>query len=106
MPTKSLQLSVSLYVVCKEAKADLTFLVDGSWSIGDDNFMKITRFLYSTVGSLDLIGPDGTQVSHVATPRSCSFHVSEFSLDHLGLCNVAVSLLEVQIVAFMMTNGR
>ncbi|MEQ2207455.1 hypothetical protein XENOCAPTIV_012721, partial [Xenoophorus captivus] len=48
--------------VCKEAKADLAFLVDGSWSIGDDNFMKITRFLYSTMGSLDLIGPDGTQV--------------------------------------------
>uniref|UniRef100_A0A672GQ45 Collagen, type XIV, alpha 1a n=1 Tax=Salarias fasciatus TaxID=181472 RepID=A0A672GQ45_SALFA len=49
--------------VCKEAKADLVFLVDGSWSIGDDNFMKITRFLYSTMGSLDLIGPDGTQVA-------------------------------------------
>ncbi|KAG7475312.1 collagen alpha-1(XIV) chain isoform X1 [Solea senegalensis] len=51
--------------VCKEAKADLAFLVDGSWSIGDDNFMKITRFLYSTMGSLDLIGPDGTQVAVV-----------------------------------------
>lgn len=62
MLSKSIHLSVRL--VCKEAKADLTFLVDGSWSIGDDNFMKITRFLYSTVGSLDLIGPDGTQVSH------------------------------------------
>uniref|UniRef100_A0A3B3X1D4 Collagen, type XIV, alpha 1a n=1 Tax=Poecilia mexicana TaxID=48701 RepID=A0A3B3X1D4_9TELE len=49
--------------VCMEAKADLAFLVDGSWSIGDDNFMKITRFLYSTMGSLDLIGPDGTQVA-------------------------------------------
>uniref|UniRef100_A0AAQ4S0R7 Collagen, type XIV, alpha 1a n=2 Tax=Gasterosteus aculeatus aculeatus TaxID=481459 RepID=A0AAQ4S0R7_GASAC len=49
--------------VCREAKADLAFLVDGSWSIGDDNFMKITRFLYSTMGSLDLIGPDGTQVA-------------------------------------------
>ncbi|XP_061572452.1 collagen alpha-1(XIV) chain [Cololabis saira] len=49
--------------VCKEAKADLVFLIDGSWSIGDDNFMKITRFLYSTMGSLDLIGPDGTQVA-------------------------------------------
>uniref|UniRef100_A0A3Q2VI40 Collagen, type XIV, alpha 1a n=1 Tax=Haplochromis burtoni TaxID=8153 RepID=A0A3Q2VI40_HAPBU len=47
------------------AKADLAFLVDGSWSIGDDNFMKITRFLYSTMGSLDLIGQDGTQVSHM-----------------------------------------
>lgn len=48
--------------VCKEAKAELVFLVDGSWSIGDDNFLKITRFLASTVGSLDLIGADGTQV--------------------------------------------
>lgn len=54
---------LSFCVVCKEAKADLAFLVDGSWSIGDDNFMKITRFLYSTMGSLDLIGSDGTQVS-------------------------------------------
>lgn len=69
-------LYVHLFVcpVCKEAKADLAFLVDGSWSIGDDNFMKITRFLYSTMGSLDLIGPDGTQVSHVTyAPRSLYF---------------------------------
>ncbi|XP_037128809.1 collagen alpha-1(XIV) chain [Syngnathus acus] len=49
--------------VCKEAKADLAFLVDGSWSIGDDNFMKITNFLYNAIGSLDQIGPDGTQVA-------------------------------------------
>ncbi|RXM33453.1 Collagen alpha-1(XIV) chain [Acipenser ruthenus] len=47
--------------VCKAAKADLVFLVDGSWSIGDDNFLKILRFLYSTSGALDKIGPDGTQ---------------------------------------------
>ncbi|KAJ8273127.1 hypothetical protein GJAV_G00097750 [Gymnothorax javanicus] len=49
--------------VCKAAKADLVFLVDGSWSIGDDNFHKIIRFLYSTTGALDQIGPDGTQVA-------------------------------------------
>uniref|UniRef100_A0A8D0D6G1 Collagen type XIV alpha 1 chain n=1 Tax=Sander lucioperca TaxID=283035 RepID=A0A8D0D6G1_SANLU len=49
--------------VCKAAKADLVFLVDGSWSIGDDNFLKIIRFLYSTSGALDRIGPDGTQVA-------------------------------------------
>jgi len=48
--------------VCKAAKADLAFLVDGSWSIGDDNFQKIIRFLYSTTGALDVIGPEGTQV--------------------------------------------
>lgn len=51
--------------VCKAAKADLVFLVDGSWSIGDDNFLKIIRFLYSTSGALDQIGPDGTQVAIV-----------------------------------------
>ncbi|XP_075271744.1 collagen alpha-1(XIV) chain isoform X5 [Opisthocomus hoazin] len=49
--------------VCKAAKADLAFLVDGSWSIGDENFNKIISFLYSTVGALDKIGPDGTQVA-------------------------------------------
>uniref|UniRef100_A0A673H8C5 Collagen alpha-1(XIV) chain-like n=1 Tax=Sinocyclocheilus rhinocerous TaxID=307959 RepID=A0A673H8C5_9TELE len=49
--------------VCRATKADLVFLVDGSWSIGDDNFQKIIRFLYSTAGALDRIGPDGTQVA-------------------------------------------
>ncbi|XP_039977374.1 collagen alpha-1(XIV) chain-like isoform X2 [Xiphias gladius] len=49
--------------VCKAARADLVFLVDGSWSIGDENFLKIIRFLYSTTGALDRIGPDGTQVA-------------------------------------------
>ncbi|XP_053322194.1 collagen alpha-1(XIV) chain [Spea bombifrons] len=48
--------------VCKSARADMVFLVDGSWSIGDDNFHKVIRFLYSTAGALDEIGPDGTQV--------------------------------------------
>ncbi|XP_069477662.1 collagen alpha-1(XIV) chain isoform X4 [Ambystoma mexicanum] len=48
--------------VCKAAKADLVFLVDGSWSIGDDNFNKVIQFLYSTTGALDQIGVDGTQV--------------------------------------------
>ncbi|ELW72743.1 Collagen alpha-1(XIV) chain [Tupaia chinensis] len=51
--------------VCKAAKADLVFMVDGSWSIGDDNFNKIINFLYSTVGALDKIGADGTQVAMV-----------------------------------------
>lgn len=55
-------LTFTLCSVCKAARADLVFLVDGSWSIGDDNFVKIIRFLYSTAGALDQIGPDGTQV--------------------------------------------
>lgn len=54
--------------VCRTARADLVFLVDGSWSIGDDNFLKIIRFLSSAAGSLDQIGPDGTQVP--ARPRA------------------------------------
>lgn len=54
--------SLSPRPVCKAARADLVFLVDGSWSIGDDNFLKIIRFLYSTAGALDQIGPEGTQV--------------------------------------------
>ncbi|TRY56573.1 hypothetical protein DNTS_008402, partial [Danionella cerebrum] len=49
--------------VCKAAKADLVFLVDGSWSIGDENFQKIIQFLHSTTGALDRIGPLGTQVA-------------------------------------------
>ncbi|XP_030074425.1 collagen alpha-1(XIV) chain isoform X1 [Microcaecilia unicolor] len=51
--------------VCKAARADLVYLVDGSWSIGDENFNKIIRFLYSTTGALDQIGTDGTQVALV-----------------------------------------
>ncbi|XP_038600848.1 collagen alpha-1(XIV) chain isoform X2 [Tachyglossus aculeatus] len=51
--------------VCKAAKADLVFMVDGSWSIGDDNFNKIITFLYNTVGALDKIGVDGMQVGMV-----------------------------------------
>ncbi|ELR46933.1 Collagen alpha-1(XIV) chain, partial [Bos mutus] len=51
--------------VCRAAKADLVFMVDGSWSIGDENFNKIINFLYSTVGALDKIGADGTQVAMV-----------------------------------------
>lgn len=67
--------------VCKEAKAELVFLVDGSWSIGDDNFLKITRFLASTVGSLDLIGTDGTQV---AIAQFSDDARTEFQLDSHG----------------------
>ncbi|XP_019724357.1 collagen alpha-1(XIV) chain-like isoform X1 [Hippocampus comes] len=64
--------------VCKAAKADLAFLVDGSWSIGDDNFLKIIGFLSSTAGALDQIGPDGTQV---AIAQFSDDTRTEFALD-------------------------
>uniref|UniRef100_A0A8C2CL42 Collagen alpha-1(XII) chain n=1 Tax=Cyprinus carpio TaxID=7962 RepID=A0A8C2CL42_CYPCA len=51
--------------VCKGAKADVTFLIDGSWSIGDDSFSKVVKFIFSVVGAFDIIGPSGMQVSFV-----------------------------------------
>ncbi|RXM27373.1 Collagen alpha-1(XII) chain [Acipenser ruthenus] len=50
---------------CKGAKADLVFLIDGSWSIGDDNFNKVLQFVFNTIGAFDEISPDGMQVSLV-----------------------------------------
>lgn len=52
------------------------FLIDGSWSIGDDNFQKIIRFLYSTTGALDQIGAGGTQV--LWTPNVSLNHLLAF----------------------------
>ncbi|KAL4624073.1 collagen alpha-1(XII) chain-like isoform X2 [Arapaima gigas] len=51
--------------VCKGAKADLVFLIDGSWSIGEDNFNKVIQFVFSTIGAFDVISPQGMQVSFV-----------------------------------------
>uniref|UniRef100_A0A8C1AXJ0 Collagen alpha-1(XII) chain n=1 Tax=Cyprinus carpio carpio TaxID=630221 RepID=A0A8C1AXJ0_CYPCA len=53
------------WAVCKGAKADVTFLIDGSWSIGDDSFSKVVKFIFSVVGAFDIIGPSGMQVSFV-----------------------------------------
>ncbi|XP_026146323.1 collagen alpha-1(XII) chain isoform X5 [Carassius auratus] len=53
------------WAVCKGAKADVTFLIDGSWSIGDESFSKVVQFIYSVVGAFDVIGPSGMQVSFV-----------------------------------------
>ncbi|KAG7460637.1 hypothetical protein MATL_G00200820 [Megalops atlanticus] len=51
--------------VCKGAKADVVFLIDGSWSIGDESFNKVVQFVFSTVGAFDIISPAGMQVSFV-----------------------------------------
>uniref|UniRef100_A0A3B4BEK0 Uncharacterized protein n=1 Tax=Periophthalmus magnuspinnatus TaxID=409849 RepID=A0A3B4BEK0_9GOBI len=48
----------------KEGEKRLLILITDSIIMTvNDNFLKITRFLYSTMGSLDLIGADGTQVA-------------------------------------------
>uniref|UniRef100_A0A9J7Z1T8 Collagen alpha-1(XII) chain n=1 Tax=Cyprinus carpio carpio TaxID=630221 RepID=A0A9J7Z1T8_CYPCA len=51
--------------VCKGAKADLVFLIDGSWSIGDESFIKVRQFVFSMIGAFDIISRDGMQVSFV-----------------------------------------
>ncbi|RVE57033.1 hypothetical protein OJAV_G00212260 [Oryzias javanicus] len=51
--------------VCKGAKADLVFLIDGSWSIGDDSFNKVIQFVTSVTAAFDVISPTGMQVSFV-----------------------------------------
>ncbi|XP_075058737.1 collagen alpha-1(XII) chain isoform X1 [Mixophyes fleayi] len=51
--------------VCKGAKADIVFLIDSSWSIGDDNYNKVRQFIFNTIGAFDVINPAGIQVSFV-----------------------------------------
>ncbi|XP_076834640.1 collagen alpha-1(XII) chain isoform X2 [Brachyhypopomus gauderio] len=51
--------------VCKGAKADLVFLIDGSWSIGDDSFGKVLQFVFSMIGAFDVVSHEGMQVSFV-----------------------------------------
>lgn len=46
------------------AIADLVFLVDGSWSVGRENFKHIRSFIASLAGAFD-IGEDKTRVAVV-----------------------------------------
>ncbi|XP_051868952.1 collagen alpha-1(XII) chain-like isoform X2 [Pristis pectinata] len=64
--------------VCLGAKADLVFLVDGSWSIGDENFHKVLQFCFDTIGALDEISPNGMQISLVQFSDDAK---AEFKLD-------------------------
>uniref|UniRef100_A0A3B3U400 Collagen type XII alpha 1 chain n=1 Tax=Poecilia latipinna TaxID=48699 RepID=A0A3B3U400_9TELE len=51
--------------VCKGAKADLVYLIDGSWSIGDESFNKVIQFTTKMTAAFDVISPRGMQVSFV-----------------------------------------
>ncbi|XP_060947388.1 collagen alpha-1(XII) chain [Limanda limanda] len=53
------------WAVCKGAKADLVFLIDGSWSIGEESFTKVRHFISDMIGAFDVVGPSGMQVSFV-----------------------------------------
>ena len=54
--------------VCTGAKADLVFLIDGSWSIGDESFNKVIQFVFSMTGAFDVISASGMQVGGRTTP--------------------------------------
>uniref|UniRef100_A0A3Q3X029 VWFA domain-containing protein n=1 Tax=Mola mola TaxID=94237 RepID=A0A3Q3X029_MOLML len=59
-------------VCTQEAVADIVFMVDGSWSIGAENFEQIRRFLYTLVNSFD-VGPEHIRIGLVqysTTPRT------------------------------------
>ncbi|KAM4521925.1 collagen alpha-1(XII) chain isoform 2-T2 [Odontesthes bonariensis] len=53
------------WAVCKGAKADVVFLIDGSWSIGEESFTKVVDFVSGMIGAFDVVGPSGMQVSFV-----------------------------------------
>ncbi|KAM6995244.1 collagen alpha-6(VI) chain [Tautogolabrus adspersus] len=59
-------------VCTQEAVADIVFMVDGSWSIGNENFEQIRQFLYTLVNSFD-IGPEHVRIGLVqysTSPRT------------------------------------
>ncbi|MEQ2222730.1 hypothetical protein ILYODFUR_029428 [Ilyodon furcidens] len=64
-------------VCTQEAVADMVFMVDGSWSIGTENFDQIRQFLYTLVDSFD-ISPDHVQVGLV---QYSSIPHTEFKLN-------------------------
>lgn len=52
--------------------ADIVFMVDGSWSIGSENFKQIRQFLYTLVNSFD-VDPEHVRIGLVqysTTPRT------------------------------------
>ncbi|XP_078275198.1 LOW QUALITY PROTEIN: collagen alpha-1(XIV) chain-like [Rhinoraja longicauda] len=48
---------------CRAVTANLMFIIDGSSSVGEENFKKIISFVYDSVSVFDQIGPVGIQVS-------------------------------------------
>ncbi|KAJ8334482.1 hypothetical protein SKAU_G00401210 [Synaphobranchus kaupii] len=64
-------------VCTQEAVADIVFLVDGSWSIGTENFQQVLAFLASLVDSFD-VGPDQVRIGLVQYSTS---PVTEFLLN-------------------------
>ncbi|KAI4890693.1 hypothetical protein NFI96_033753 [Prochilodus magdalenae] len=69
----------SVPVCTEEAVADIVFLVDGSWSIGKQNFQRIREFLLTLVDSFD-VGPDKVHIGlaqYTNSPRT-EFYLNSY----------------------------
>ncbi|XP_047466383.1 collagen alpha-1(XII) chain isoform X2 [Mugil cephalus] len=77
--------------VCKGAKADLVFLIDGSWSIGDESFHKVLQFATSMTAAFDVISPKGMQVSFVQYSDDAK---TEFKLNTYHDKGIVISALQ------------
>ncbi|TTT46706.1 Collagen alpha-1(XII) chain [Bagarius yarrelli] len=80
------------WAVCKGAKADVVFLIDGSWSIGEDSFHKVRQFVFSIIGAFDVIGPSGMQVAFVQYSDDAN---TEFRLNTYDDKGTALSALQL-----------
>uniref|UniRef100_A0A8C9ZP75 Collagen type XII alpha 1 chain n=1 Tax=Sander lucioperca TaxID=283035 RepID=A0A8C9ZP75_SANLU len=80
------------WAVCRGAKADVVFLIDGSWSIGEESFTKVVHFVSGMVAAFDVIGPSGMQVSFVQYSDGAK---TEFRLNAYQDKGVAMSALKL-----------
>ncbi|KAM3603497.1 uncharacterized protein V6R79_023588 [Siganus canaliculatus] len=80
------------WAVCKGAKADVVFLIDGSWSIGEESFNKVVHFVSGMIGAFDVIGPSGMQVSFVQYSDDAK---TEFRLNAYQDKGIALSALHL-----------
>ncbi|XP_047429514.1 collagen alpha-1(XII) chain-like [Mugil cephalus] len=78
------------WAVCKGAKADVVFLIDGSWSIGEESFTKVVHFVKEMIAAFDVIGPSGMQVSFVQYSDGAK---TEFMLNAYTDKGIAMSAL-------------
>ncbi|XP_044232119.1 collagen alpha-1(XII) chain isoform X1 [Thunnus albacares] len=107
------------WAVCKGAKADVLFLIDGSWSIGEESFNKVVHFVYGMIGAFDVIGPSGMQVSFVqySDDAKTEFKLNAYqdkgiamaALHHIryrgGNTKTGVALKHTHDKAFSLENG-
>ncbi|KAF5892201.1 collagen alpha-1(XII) chain-like isoform X3, partial [Clarias magur] len=80
------------WAVCKGAKADVVFLIDGSWSIGEDSFHKVRQFVFSIMGAFDVISPSGMQVAFAQYSDDAR---TEFNLNTYNDKGTALSALQL-----------